>query len=192
MIIFLKIINFLGKHPEDEFSMHELSHLLHIPYATFYRYVKRMIEQEVLKVRTVGRSKVIKLNLSHPILKAHLTSSSFEEMQEFIRSQPLIRKIVRELKTGGIILLFGSYAKRKQTEKSDIDILIINKDGKKSVSFSKYELLFKKEINPIFVTKKEFKRMLKDKEENVAKQALKDHIILHDPEGFWQCVLNGI
>ena len=35
--------------------------------------------------------------------------------------------------------------------------------GKKDLSFSKYELLFKKKINPIFINVKEFKNMLKDK-----------------------------
>jgi hypothetical protein len=34
--------------------------------------------------------------------------------------------------------------------------------------------------------------MLKDKEENVGKQALYSHIILNNPEAFWECVFNGI
>ena len=68
--------------------------------------------------------------------------------------------------------------------------LIINKDGKKTISFSKYEILFKKKINPIFITKPEFTQMLREKEENVGKQVLKKHIILYNPESFWGCVLN--
>ena len=63
---------------------------------------------------------------------------------------------------------------------------------KKNVSFTKYELLFKVKINPNFITKKEFKLMLKDKEENVGKQALYNNIILNNPEGFWECVFNGV
>ena len=34
--------------------------------------------------------------------------------------------------------------------------------------------------------------MLKEKEENVGKQVLKNHIILNNPEHFWEMVLNGI
>jgi len=52
--------------------------------------------------------------------------------------------------------------------------------------------LFKKKINPIFVTVKEFKKMLQDKEENVGKQALQNNIVLSNPEWFWKLVLNGI
>ena len=90
------------------------------------------------------------------------------------------------------MVLFGSYAKNTQVKTSDIDLLVINKDGKRSISFSKYELLFKKKINPIFITKQEFKLMLKDKEENVGRQALKNHITLNNSEKFWGVVLDSI
>ena len=56
----------------------------------------------------------------------------------------LIRKISNDIDTKDVVILFGSYAKGKETEKSDIDILVINKDGKKSISFSKHELLYQK------------------------------------------------
>ncbi len=186
----LKIINYLGKNIKKSYTMHELSRLLNIPYASFYRTVQQM--KDLLIIEVVGKSKIIKLNINNPVVKAHLIVASDEERKAYLKKQLIIRKIANELKTGDVVVLFGSYAKGKQTEKSDIDILVINKDGKKSISFSKYELLYKKKINPIFVTKKEFKTMLKDKEENVGKQALKNHIILNNPEEFWGCILNGI
>jgi len=186
----LKIINYLGKNIEKSFTMHELSILLNIPYATFYRTIHRM--KDILIIEIIGKSKVIKLNTENHVVKSHLTVASDEEKKTFLKKQPIIRKITSELKTKEIVVLFGSYAKEKQTKKSDIDILIINKDGRKSTSFSKYELLYKKKINPIFVTKKEFKKMLKDKEENIGKQALKNHVILNNPEKFWKYVLNDI
>jgi len=145
--------------------------------------------EDILDIEIIGKAKTLKLNLNNPVVKAYLIISSDEEKKEFLEKHPIIRKIVNELDTKDIIILFGSYAKGKQMERSDVDILVINKNGKKSLSFSKYELLYKKEINPIFVTKKELKKMLEDKEENVGKQALKDHIILNNPEEFWGCVL---
>lgn len=186
----LAIINHLGKNIGRSYTMHELSMLLNIPYASFYRSVQRM--NDLLVIENVGKSKIIKLNASNPIIRAHLTVASDEEKKSYLEKQLIIRKISSELNTSDIVVLFGSYAKGKQTEDSDIDILVINKDGKKSISFSKYEILYKRKINPIFVTKKEFKNMLKDKEENVGKQALKSHIIINNPEEFWGCVLNGV
>ncbi len=186
----LKIINYLGKHPQQHFTLHELSKLLDIPYASFYRTVQGM--NDVLDIEVVGKSKTVDLNINNPVVKAHLTVSSDEERKEFLQKQPIIKKIAGELDTKDIVILFGSYAKRKEMEKSDIDLLIINKEGKKSLSFSKYEVIFKKKINPLFVTAKEFKKMLQDKEENVGKQALQDHIILNNPEWFWGLVLNAL
>ncbi len=185
-----KIINHLGKHPNKKYTMHELSKELNIPYASFYRTIDSI--KDLLIIEKVGKSKIITLNKQNKVVKAHLVVSSDEERKDYLEKYPIIKKIYQELNTKDIVVLFGSYAKKTQTKKSDIDLLIINKNGEKSISFSKYELLFKIRINPIFVTKKEFKLMLKDKEENIGKQALYSHIVLNNPEGFWGCVFNGI
>ena len=184
------IINYLGKNQGKHFTMHALSKLVNIPYASFYRTIQQM--HDIINIEKIGKSKIIHLRTNNPILKSLLAVSSDEERKEFLAHQPIIRKITLELNTTEMVLLFGSYAKKKETERSDIDFLIINNDGKKSLSFSKYELLFKKKINPIFITPKEFKEMLKSKEENVGKQALKNHIILNNPESFWRLVLHGL
>jgi predicted nucleotidyltransferase len=186
----LKIINYLGKNLEKRFTMHELSIALNIPYASFYRTIQGL--RDIVATEAIGRSKVICLKKDNPIVKAYLTISSDEERKEFLANKPILKKIATELETDDIVVLFGSYAKGKETEKSDIDLLIINKDGKKSLTFSKYELLFKKRINPVFITHKELRDMLKDKEENVGKQALKAHILLSGQEAFWGLVLDGI
>lgn len=188
----LRIMGYLGKNllRDKSFTMHELSKLLSIPYASFYRTIKRM--RDLLVIEDVGRAKIIRLNLENPTIKSYLTIASEEEKKEYLKKQPMIRKISSEIQTKDIVALFGSYASNTQTKSSDIDILVINKDGKKSISFSKYELLFKKKINPIFVTKKEFRLMLREKEENVGKQVLNNHIILKNPEGFWEVVLNAV
>jgi len=185
-----KIINHLGKHPNQKYTIHGLSRELNIPYASFYRTIESI--KDLLNIDKIGKSKIITLNKKNPITKAHLTISSDEERKDYIKEYPVIRKIYQELDTEDIVVLFGSYAKKIQTEKSDIDLLIINQNGEKSISFSKYELLYKIKINPIFITKKEFKLMLRDKEENVGKQVMYNHIILNNPESFWKCVFNGI
>ena len=184
----LKIINYMGKNLGQPFTMHEFSKLIKVPYATFYRTIQEM--KDLVRIQTVGKSKSVSLNTENSAIKSYLTISSDEEKKEFIKKQPIIKKIALELNTKDIAVLFGSYAKGNEKSSSDIDILVINKDGKKTISFSKYELLFKKKINAIFITKSEFKQMLKEKEENVGKQALKGHVILNNPESFWECVLN--
>jgi len=186
----LKIINYLGKNTGMRFTMHNLSQLLVIPYASFYRTIDGM--KDLLVIEKVGKAKTVSLNYKTQTVKSYLAISSEKEKKESLKIQPIIKKIANELETNDTVALFGSYANNTYTERSDIDILIINKDGKRSISFSKYELLFKKKINPVFVTKKEFQLMLKDKEENLGKQVLKNHIILNNPEAFWECVLDAV
>ncbi len=185
----IKIINYLGKHLGKSFTMLELSKATKIPYATFYRTIQEMTD--LILFQTVGKAKTVALNTKNAEVKSYLTISSAEEKKEFLEKQPIIKKIATELDTKDIVVLFGSLAKGTEKKASDIDILIINKKGEKSLSFSKYELLFKKKINPLFVTKSEFIKMLHEKEENVGKQVLENHIILNNSEHFWECVLHG-
>lgn len=184
----LKIVNHLGKHLEQSFTMRELSKATKVPYATFHRTIQKM--KDLVKIQVVGKSKTVALNTDNPTIKSYLTISSEEEKKEFLKMQPILNKIASELNTKDAVVLFGSYAKGSENETSDIDLLVINKKGEKSISFSKYELLFKKKINPLFITKYEFAQMLMDKDENVGKQAAESHIILTNPEIFWRTVLH--
>lgn len=183
----LKIINFLGKNAEKTFTMHELSKLTKIPYATFYRTIKTMADL-IIKT-TAGRATLVQINKQNKLTKHYLIISSKEEKDESLKKQLIIKKMTEELPAGEhALILFGSYAKGTQTAKSDIDIIIINKNGEREPDFSRYETLFRIQINAIYITYKEFITMLADNEENVGKQALKNHIILHNPELFWNLV----
>ena len=185
----LKIINCLGKNIGGRFTMNELSKTIEVPYATFHRTIQGM--RDLVSAENVGKAKTISLNKDNPAIRAYLTISSDEERKEFLEKHPIIRNLASELDTKDIVILFGSYAKGSERDSSDIDLMIINKEGNRSISFLKYETIFKKHINPIFITRKEFIGMLKEKDENVGKQALKGHVILNNPEDFWGCVLHG-
>lgn len=185
-----RIINQLGKHPTEAYTMHELSKILHIPYATFYRTVQRI--NDLINITPVGKAKTITLK-NNDITHAQLTIASHEEKKAHIKSNRLIKHLNEELpQTKDIILLFGSYAKGKETPQSDIDIMIINKKGESDLQLPKFTLLHDKEVNIMTFTEKEYASMLKGEEENVGKQALKGHIVLNNPKRFWELVLNAL
>src|SRR3989338_6371693 len=117
-----KIINHLGKHPTEKYTMHELSRELNIPYASFYRTINSI--KDLLIIEEVGKSKIITLDKQNKVVKSHLVVSSDEERKDYLKKYPIVRKIYQELNSDNIILLFGSYTKKAQTEKSDIDLLI--------------------------------------------------------------------
>jgi len=181
-----KIILYLAKKGET-FTLLDLSKSTNIPYASLHRTVAKM--QDTTEIETKGKSKLIKIKWNE-ITKAYLTIASYEEKQEFIKKYHIIKRI--EEKSKNITLIFGSYAKETQDKTSDVDVMIINKTGEKTVSFSDLVMLYDIKINPMFFTEKEFIDVLKDKEENVGKQAVKNHVLLSGYSDFWRLVENGI
>ncbi len=175
----------------EPYTMHELSKTLHIPYASFHRTVQDM--KDLLTVKAVGRAKTLQLRKDNAVLASHLAVASDEARKAFLKKHKLMRWLVHDMKaTNEIVLLFGSYASGRAHGKSDVDILVINQKGNKTVHFGMFERLYKKTVNPMFFTRAEFKGMLRDEEENVGKQALKNHIVLNNPEAFWRLVLDAV
>ena len=181
-----KIMLFLAKKNES-YTLLELSKQVKIPYTTLLRIVKEL--NDVTSTEVKGKSNLIQIKWNE-ITTAMLTVASFEEKKEFLKKHPLIKKIAEQ--THETTLVFGSYAKGTQTKNSDIDLMIINPKGDKNINFHNLELLYDIKINPMFFTKKEFELMLQDEEENVAKQALKDHVLLYGFKEFWEDLKNAI
>ena len=173
------ILHRLASNPDEEYTLHELSQKLGIPYTTFLREIKRI--ESAVRIRKKGRSKLISIRYNE-LARAYATIASYTKTQQAFQNYPVLAKIAEE--TTGIALVFGSYAKGTQTKDSDIDILVVGESNTRR--FSKQQLLFKKQINPITITHEEFAAMLRADEENVVKQALRDHIILSGHEAFWK------
>ncbi len=178
------LLLFLAKHHRERFTVRRLSLLLGVPYATLYRLVLNQGD-DLFKER-VGTAITLGIDCSHPLVKHRLIIAADEERQRFLKNSPLLRAIAEtQLPQNHALVLFGSEAKRTAKERSDVDLLVLNKDGKKTVSFLDQELFYKRKINPIFLTLREFTEMLGAGPENVGKQILSDHVILHNPELFW-------
>lgn len=180
------ILLHLAKNQHKIFTMHELSKILKIPYATFYRTINKL--KNNIKKEKIGNTTTIKINKKAETLEPNLILASIQEKEEYLKNNPEINLIQKKINPKIPVILFGSYAKNTQTKNSDIDLIVLNQ----KISFSQEALLLNKEINPLFFTEKEYKEMLKQKEENVAKQALKNHIILSNPKKIWEATINGI
>ena len=188
----LKLIQTLGKNINNEIPIRQLSKEAKVPYTTTYRLIKN--NNNLFNIIKKGNIKLSSLNLKDNITKTYLILGERKVAESFLKKQPEFKVLKKELPKGDYsLILFGSRAEEKHREKSDIDLCIINKDGKKNINFSKFELLFKVEINPIYLSNKEFKQMLKEEEQNLAREIIKKHIILYGEEYFWDLIWkNGI
>ncbi len=181
-------------------TIREISLSLNIPYMTSSRLIKRLSKQELIKVEKRGNNFLCKINLEYPLLKHHLILASDEITRDYLNQQPIISIIHQTLLKSAFknyaALLFGSYAKNKQEINSDIDLAFITKNKPALIKLKKelshLEKLYDTEINYLIFTPNQFQEMLRTNEENVGKQILKKHVVLYNPELFWEVVFNGL
>jgi DNA-binding transcriptional ArsR family regulator len=66
----LRIINFFLDNPIFDFTKKEVIEALGMSKQTFYKYFPELEEYEVVKVsRRIGKAKLYKINLEHPLVK---------------------------------------------------------------------------------------------------------------------------
>ena len=183
----LKLVQTLGLNFYEEMTLRQLSIDAKVPYTTAHRLIKK--NKDLFNINQKGNIKLCSLNKEDQITKNYLILAERFAAKRFINKNLDFKVLKSELPNGKYtLILFGSRAKGTQRKKSDADICVINSKGEKDINFSKFELIHKIEINSLFFTKKEFKLMLKEKEHNVGKEILKNHLILYGEEYFWDVI----
>jgi predicted nucleotidyltransferase len=188
------IIRHLGLAYDKEHTIRQISLDSEIPYMTLSRAVKELEREELIITKKAGNSIFCTLNRKNSLTKYHLILASESFKNSFLRKKPLFRKIAallnESLAKNDIALLFGSYASGKEQAHSDIDIAFISEDDAKKAKnkLREIEQIHGVEISEMVFSKKQFAQMLKSAEENAGKQIFKNHIVLNNPELFWNLV----
>lgn len=92
------------------------------------------------------------------------------------------------------LLVVGSYAKDKQTEKSDLDIILIVPGDAKKIS-ARLRHFCEMNIPPLHLyvfTDEEFQQMLLDKKYNYGKEAVKDNLIFYGAEAYYKILFEAM
>jgi predicted nucleotidyltransferase len=188
----LKLVNTLGKNLHDEMPIRQLSKESRVPNTTAHRLINQ--NKALFNINQKGNIKLVSLNLEDNITKNYLILSEREEADNFLKKQPKFKVLSKNFPKGNYtVVLFGSRADSTHREKSDVDICVVNKDGKKDIEFSQFEHIYGLTVNPIVFKRKEFIDMSKEKEHNLADEIIKKHIILYGEEYFWNMIWqNGI
>ncbi|MEW6528340.1 MAG: helix-turn-helix domain-containing protein [Candidatus Micrarchaeota archaeon] len=200
-----KIISTFMPELVGEFNIREIAKKSKISYDATYRHIKDLVEKSILKERQVGKAIVCSLNLSNIMTRKYLEKISISKTEEFLKKDVVLKKMFTELienlrKAAPnellCVVLFGSYARGEQKERSDIDIIII------SSTFDVRDQLerecggidhkYGKEIAPLITTASEFVKMLKSKKKMVAHEVQQDGIILHGFENCFSLLSEGV
>ena len=141
---------------------------------------------DLIKTRKIGNIKIYSLNLENNLSMSYLNLINESE----IKKNKLPKEILKEIQGKilrytefFILIVFGSYAKNKSNNNSDLDIAIIIEDEQiKKEIIPLLETIKRREILKIdyhVFPRKEFLEMLKADYENLGKQINKNKIIYY-------------
>ncbi|MBN1502185.1 nucleotidyltransferase domain-containing protein [Candidatus Woesearchaeota archaeon] len=187
-----QILEFLLANPEEQVTIRGISRILNKSYTLIYNNLKDLEKKEIINKQDVPPAKIIKLNEFAPTNV--LINIELKRKNTFLKKHPWIQLMLKDILESTnnpffILLIFGSYAKGKQTSKSDLDLLIIvqNKREIKEIenAIQKSYTKVKKSMNIVDINN--FTEMIQNTEElNIGNEARKYHVILHGAEDYYQ------
>ena len=127
-------------NPTTKLRVREIERTLKLPLPSVIRYCKELEKEEILGVIITGRVHFYTANRGS---EKYILEKKLYNIKKLYETG-LIEYIRQELSNPAIIL-FGSFAKGEDLEKSDID-LYIETPSKKNVNLEKFKKLLKREI----------------------------------------------
>jgi predicted nucleotidyltransferase len=148
--------------------------------------LKEFKKHDLVKTEVTGDVTTYSLNINNNLTLSYLNLINDIEIKKRKVPKEILSEIQRKISKQTnffILILFGSYAKNKATEKSDLDIAVIveSEQTKKEIT-PLLETVKRREIKPIdyhVFTRNELLEMLKAESENVGKQIYKNNIIYY-------------
>jgi len=110
-------------HPDDEYTLTELAKRLEVPLTTLQRETQRLVEAGILQDRTLGRARLVRANVAHPVA-APLT----QVLQVTFGPQTVIGEEFDLVGAEGVVI-YGSWAERYHgapgLPPNDVDVLVV-------------------------------------------------------------------
>lgn len=148
--------------------------------------LKEFQKQKIVKTKVTGDVTTYLLNLDNNLTLSYLNLINENEMVKRKFPKNIMGDIQKRIskQTGFFILIvFGSYAKGKATEKSDLDVAVVVESEQTKKDITPFlETVKRREIKQIeyhVFTRDEFLQMLGADSENVGKQIYKNSIIYY-------------
>jgi len=190
-----EIMNYFRKNSLKKISILQLmKSLKKKSYQRIYEAVKSLENQEMIKSEKIGNINLISLYLTRQTV---IKLSFLDEQEAIAKKIPNYEKIVAINEISPfLIIVTGSYAKGKETKKSDLDLVIIIPDNQDVLQIQKLveniTLLFIPKIHLYVFKRKDFLEMLTDKNENYGKEIFRYHYILKNAQTYYEILKEAI
>ncbi len=164
----------------------EIARSLNLPQRTVARKLEALQKNNLVNYKRVGKNKTFFFDLTL------LFSFSLLEMVEcykeilFLLKHLQIGLLLNELAIDHSLILFGSYAKQRSKEGSDIDLVIF---GRKNARLQEIISRYPFEVNAHYVSFSLFEKRLKTGWP-LAKEIAADHVLLGEKERVIKSLIN--
>lgn len=135
-----KIKNYFLINPSKRLRVREIERELKLPLPSVIKHCKDLEKEGILTIEKFGE---VALYTADRTSKSYILEKKLHNLKEIYISG--IIDFLKEEFSNPPIILFGSYSKGEDIEKSDID-LYIETVSKKEVSLEKYEKILKRNI----------------------------------------------
>jgi len=175
----IKVLRTLWRYREKEFTIRELAKFLGVSHTGIKKVLDELEKTNAIRVRTLGRSHAFKLNVNS--YTAKIIEKTFEMEREALSE--LLDILKRQLESPMVTsaALFGSIAERKETPRSDIDLLIVTNQKEKveEIIAEIQKDISERFGNSISAYYVEEANLQKKRKESPIKQALQNHILIY-------------
>ena len=183
----LKIIKYFIENKKPK-TIREIAKQIKADYKITHTATQRLIQKNILQAQTIGKSSLCSLNEKYFGIEVY--EAEDERKENILKNsniKQLYKEIISKVNTGFfILLLFGSYAKNKQTKTSDIDLMFISNDKDFESKISNILSLLPLKTHALVFTEEEFIRMKDSKKSNVIQEAIENNIILYGIEAYYR------
>ena len=159
-----------------QFYLREISKLAKIPVKTTQGALATLEKKCVLKSSLRGKNKYFRLNIGNIQTKLYLMQVEVFKAVLFIDKYPLFKMFLKEVKTRSAIVVFGSFAKFAADKESDLDLLIVLKEGEEQRPLPFHLLPYK--VHEISLAEPSFMKSL-EKQETLIKEIEENHVVLN-------------
>lgn len=182
-----EIIQFIIETKES-INISDISKKLGMNYKNVYSIIKRLEKESIVRLEPFGKSNKV-------MLVNKLTPTVFQA--EYSRRNGILKNknlsvMLNSFRKGlkikcYILLIFGSFASKSEKKGSDIDLMFIVPSGEEIIE-KEVDRLAKALPLPLHIfvfSEQQFLDMLDSKEQNVAKEAAANYIILQGIESYY-------
>lgn len=189
-----QILAFLIANPEEQLTIRGIAKRMGKSYPLVYNNLLNLEKEGIVKMQDIPPGKIVKIDEFAPT--EILVDIELKRKNEFLKKYSWIKLMLDDISSSTeivffILIVFGSYAKGKETAKSDLDLLVIipTKEDIKKMEKSFYNAYTKIKKSFNFIDINDFIEMIKNSNGlNIGNEAKKHHIILYGSENYYNLI----